>query len=242
MIHVINVYNKLLADSSVYSGEYDCQKDRPFGWGIRKYPNDSEAIGNFIDVPHGPSYINFGTYMKLGFFSEGKLNGWGMSMGNGSYLFGIFSNGKLIKDCTYLMEETHEHITSLSRSIRAKGVSVKWAHCFTDNRAVFFGVAQKGYYMIGIRFLKSGDIYIGRSRYNLDITGTFLHIKGHSYESGVFEKGILISKTDGFIAHNASWIEWLHTDKLSFTNDEIAILNNTLKYEDDLDWEDGIIP
>lgn len=242
MIYVTNVDNRLLADGRVYSGEYDHKNDRPFGWGICRYPNGSEAIGNFVDVPHGPSYINFETCMELGFFSDGKLNGWGMTMGNGTYHFGIFSKGLLIKDCTYLIEETHEKITSLTRSIRAKGDSVKWAHCFTNNQSVFFGVAQKGYYMIGIRFLKSGDIYIGRSRYSLEITGTFLHIKGDFYEAGVFEKGKLINKTDGYIVHNASWFEWLHVDKLVFSNYDKSILSDTLRYEYDLDWDDGIIP
>lgn len=42
-----------------------------------KYPDGHEAIGTFIKIPNGVTYINYGNYMQLGFFLQGRLNGWG---------------------------------------------------------------------------------------------------------------------------------------------------------------------
>lgn len=42
-----------------------------------KYPDGHEAIGTYIKIPNGVTYINYGNYMQLGFFLQGRLNGWG---------------------------------------------------------------------------------------------------------------------------------------------------------------------
>lgn len=105
-----------------------------------------------------------------------------------------------------LKEEIHDRISTLSRSIREKGISVRWVHCFPKNREVFFGIAKKGYYMIGIHFLLSGDVFIGCSPYSLNITGTFIHLRGTNVEAGIYGKGTLIHKSKGFLVHSENWI------------------------------------
>lgn len=61
--------------------------------------------------------------------------------------------------------------------------------CIPFKKEVFLGLFEKGYKMIVFRFLPSGEVYVGISNYTLDITGTFIHIKGTSFQSGVFENG-----------------------------------------------------
>lgn len=205
-----------LPDGSYYTGDYDDVWDRPVGPGLCAYPDGHEAMGTFIGIPNGVAYINYGSRMEMGFFTQGLLHGWGIKMGDGDYCFGVFNRGRLIKDCTFLIEETHDHITMMSRSLRAKGISVGWGHNFPANNEVFFGVMVKGYKKLGIRFFPSGDVYIGMSPYSLDITGTFVHIKDSSIESGIFEKSQLVKSSPEALVHSDSWIELLHTDEVTF--------------------------
>ena len=219
------VDNLYLNDGSVYSGLYDDLNDRPYGAGKCAYPDGSEAIGTFIGIPNGVSYVNKVTRMQLGYFTQGYLQGWGMHMGDGDYRFGIYHRGKLIKDYTNLIEATHERITLNSRNLRAKGVDVRWGHFFPDKNEAFFGLAVKGYKMIGIRFMPSGDVYIGMSPYSLELTGTFVHLKDTFVESGVFEKGSIVEESKGFLYHSDSWIELLYTDEVKFDSKDEEAFN-----------------
>ena len=97
---IINVKDYHLLNRCVYSGEFDNYEEEPYGWGIMKYPDGHEAIGTFIKIPNGVAYINYGNYMQLGFFLQGRLNGWGIQMGKGTYNFGYYKDGVLVKDCT----------------------------------------------------------------------------------------------------------------------------------------------
>ena len=213
-----------LSDGSLYTGSFDDSWDRPIGSGYCSYPDGHEAMGTFIGIPNGVSYINYGSMMQMGFFTQGLLQGWGMTMGNGDYCFGIFHRGNLIKDCTVLMEDLHEHITETTRVLKAKGINVRWGHHFLANDEVFFGIMVKGYKKIGIRFFPSGDVFLGMSPYSLDVTGTFVHLKDSLIESGVFENGQLINESPHALLHSNNWIELLHTKEIVLNSkDERAL-------------------
>lgn len=212
-----------LLDGSIYTGNYDDINHKPVGSGFCSYPDGHSVWGTFIGIPNGPCYVNYDSWMQLGYFSQGKLQGWGMQMGKGNYHFGVFHDGKLIKDCPVLFDEIHERITLMSRSLKAKGINVRWAHRFIDNNGVYFGVFEKGYKKVGIRFLPSGDVYIGMSDNSIEMTGTFVHLKDSSIEAGVFKDGKLIQETKNALFHCASWVEILRFNALSFdSRSEIA--------------------
>lgn len=219
---IINVKDYHLPNRCVYSGEFDNYEEEPYGWGIMKYPDGHEAIGTFIKIPNGVAYINYGNYMQLGFFLQGRLNGWGIQMGKGTYNFGYYKDGVLVKDCTdEIFEQIHSRIVENSRNIQSKtGKYPRWAHAFPSKKEVFFGLFEKGYKMIGFRFLPSGDVYAGMSNYTLDITGTFTHIKGTSFQSGVFENGALIQEAKGWLFHISGWVETLNYMELQFKESE----------------------
>ena len=213
---IIKVDNLKLNDGSIYSGDYDDDKKVPFGFGLRKYPNGHEAIGMFCDVPNGVTYINRDSSMLLGFFAKGILQGWGMQMGDGTYRFGIYDQGVLINDYTFLIEDTHRIITDLSKQLRAQGRQVRWAHVYPSIKMVFFGVAEKGVKKVGIRFLPSGDVYMGVSNSIPEITGTFLHLKDAFAESGVFENGRLTVKSESVFLHKGSISDAIFVDEITF--------------------------
>ena len=211
----------VLSDGSLYTGNYDDYEERPMGAGYCSYPDGHEALGTFIGIPNGVAYVNYISWMELGYFCQGKLQGWGMQMGNGHYHFGVFHSGTLIKDCTILFENTHTMISKMSRSLREKGLSVRWARRIVANNSVFFGVCEKGYKKVGLRFYPSGDVYIGMSDSITELTGTFVHLFDSSIESGVFEKGQLILSSPHVLLHSEYWTELLHTKEVSFNSDDL---------------------
>ncbi len=85
-------------DGSSYDGSW--KYGRPYGYGIYRFADGDFHKGYFDDTPNGVGYLCLNTtnQMRLGFFSNGKLNGWMMSIGQGRFSFGWAENGRIVKE------------------------------------------------------------------------------------------------------------------------------------------------
>lgn len=81
-----------------YVGLY--KHGRPYGFGTYKFSNGHYHKGYFDNLPCGPGYLSENYDMAFGFFLDGKLNGWGIKLINGKFVFGFWENGRLIHDET----------------------------------------------------------------------------------------------------------------------------------------------
>lgn len=73
---------------------------RPYGLGTYNFSDGDIHKGYFDDIPCGPGYLNQNYDMALGIYQDGRLNGWGLKIVRGKFVFGFWQNGQLIQDET----------------------------------------------------------------------------------------------------------------------------------------------
>lgn len=193
------VQNYRLPDGSIYSGE--CKKGSFFvelkGKGEILYPNGDSFIGNFDNgyvrgfgkyrffdgdihtgwfydgIPNGIGYLNHHSSIALGFFKEGKLNGWGIQINSaGLFHFGWWNNNQLIQNETTNVLWIRNRLNEETNIYKGNLV-----HIFDKQGIILFGIPQmtiKSIFdnseftqpPIGFLFDNQGDLMVGDRIYS----------------------------------------------------------------------------
>ena len=139
------------------------------GFGKYHFKDGDDHIGYFYDgIPEGVGYLNHHSSMCLGYFQEGKLNGWGMQINSsGLFHFGWWENNLLIQDETsdvqWLRTQINEEINLYKGGL---------VHIFNKQEAMLFGIPQlekksifdNSQYIqppMGFLFKNTGEVIIG---------------------------------------------------------------------------------
>ena len=224
MNKAVDITNYKLPDGSVYTGE--CIQHFNFvelkGKGEIHYPNgdsftgdfdggfvrgfgkyhfrDGDShIGYFYDgIPEGIGYLNHHSSMCLGYFHEGKLNGWGIQINSrGLFNFGWWENNLLIQNETSNIQWIRSQINEQMNLY--KGTLI---HIFNKQETILFGIPQVTRKSIldntiftqppmGFLFLNTGEVIIGDKIYS-QINGWLIrYTPNRKIVYGYWKNGIL---------------------------------------------------
>lgn len=172
-----------LPDGSVYSGE--CIKNiymiELSGEGEIFYPNGDKYIGHFENgnvngtgkyyfadgdehhgefyngIPNGIGYLNKHESMCLGYYKNGKLNGWAIRLGD-KFDFGWWKDGLLVKNETDIVDWAFVKIQNSS-------FDGSWVRFYKSGK-FGFGIPPVKYVdyitpFFGFLFFKDGNITVG---------------------------------------------------------------------------------
>lgn len=193
------IENYRLPDGSIYSGE--CVKNPFFvelkGKGKISYPNGDSFVGSFDNgfvrgfgkyrfndgdthtgwfydgIPNGLGYLNHHSSMALGFFEDGKLNGWGIQVNSrGLFYFGWWNNNQLIQN-----ETTHVQWIKTQLNTYMNIYKGDLVHIFDKQGIILFGIPQitrKSIFdnseiiqpPMGFLFDNQGDLMVGERLYS----------------------------------------------------------------------------
>lgn len=157
-------------DGSSYEGRWEY--GRPYGYGIYEFPDGDFHKGFFDDIPNGPGYLclNTRSAMKLGFFTNGVLDGWAISIDakkkfkkfNCSFL----KNGRVIEDHTI----EFQWMVDILYSRVFQAYTGNMIQCSDKNGYIRFGAPNRTAtnnnvkfkkHAIGFLFSTDGNLYIG---------------------------------------------------------------------------------
>jgi hypothetical protein len=140
------------------------------GYGTYLYLNKNSHCGHFhLDcIPEGLGYTNvyskeLNAYPKMymGVFTNGKLNGWGITIGEGKSAFGWWKNNILIRDYSEYVDWAwdiiigHNHDSKLLRQYKNGLLGIGIPEIKTDFLSVPF---------FGFLFYKNGDVLVGKAK------------------------------------------------------------------------------
>lgn len=200
------IQNYKLPDGSIYTGE--CRKTLFFielkGKGKIFYPNGDSFFGNFDNghvrgfgkykfhdgdthtgwfydgIPNGIGYLNHHSSMILGYFKDGKVNGWGIQISpRGLFSFGWWKNNILIQNETENTQWIRAQINRMQYIHKAEMVSI-----YEKNKQILFGIPQlkrksilngSEYIQqpIGFLFSNTGEVLVSEKLYE-NVTGWFV--------------------------------------------------------------------
>lgn len=207
------------ADGSTYTGSALCYGDSvvPEGMGVRKFDDHSD-LGHFHSfILEGVCYRNHHQYMYAGISKWGDLNGWGMQVKDGVFLFGQYRDDRLAVNLTPLVQPFWNRIHELMDGMNTGMVKVQ-----KNPDTVFVGCPQLTWNdRFGFTFRQEGDVFIGQSDLGAGraLTGYYLHLDTDgSITKGYFENGILdralddLDQNDGFISGVQIWSTYEYID------------------------------
>jgi len=187
------VENFELPDGSIYTGE--CIKNDLWieltGKGEIDYPNGDKYIGDFENgsvrgkgkylfsdgdihygwfydgIPNGIGYLNKQTYMCMGNFCNGLLNGWALKI-NGFTNFGWWKKGTLIKEkvanIEWIFMKFHTvNYNSSKVHIFKNGMYGFGLYRFIPEKIKEFYCLDFNHFFYGILFYKDGSVSVGES-------------------------------------------------------------------------------
>lgn len=166
-------------DGSTYEGEWE--NGRPNGYGIYTFPDGDFHKGFFDDTPNGPGYLCLNTKrsMTLGFYRNGVLNGWAISLSGGSFNCSFLQNGRVVKDHTSEFEWMYYLL--YGRTFKTyKGNMIQ---CSSENGYIRFGAPNRtatggfGKYLkhaIGFLFSTDGNLYVGLIKDKNELNGCLI--------------------------------------------------------------------
>ena len=221
------VENFELPDGSIYTGE--CIKNDSWielkGKGEINYPNGDKYIGEFAEgsvrgkgkylfsdgdihyghfydgIPNGIGYLNKQSYMCMGNFSDGLLNGWALRI-NGFTNFGWWKDGILIKEEVSNIKWVFGKINSVDYD--KSFVQIFKNGMFGFGLYKFFNRKDFIHFFYGVLFLKDGSVSVGL-HYDLRKVGQCVFFKPNgNIEYAEYLYGNFIEKSPSDLVRTAN--------------------------------------
>lgn len=177
MIEICGKGKAINPNGSSYEGRWEYGK--PNGYGIYKFPDGDFHKGFFDDTPNGPGYLCLNTKraMQLGFFCNGVLDGWAISIdANNNFNCSFLENGRVIENHT----REFQWMADILRFNVFQAYRGNMIQCSEVNGYIRFGAPNRTAtlnnnikfekHAIGFLFSTDGNLYVGliKNKQSLD--------------------------------------------------------------------------
>lgn len=201
MIEISGKGKSINPDGSIYDGAW--KFGRPYGYGVYKHSDGDFLKGFFDDLPNGPGYLCLNTTrsMSLGFYRNGVLNGWAISIRPGiNFNCSFLKNGMVVKDYT---KEFQWMVDFLYDNVFTAYIGNK-IQCSPQEGYIRFGAPNRTRKCktityerkpIGFQFSTDGNLYIGLFEDFSSLTGSYIKCTTDTrIISGKWKNGELIKE------------------------------------------------